>query len=510
MITDSYATLSSSTDDRALQQGFEANVHDPAWFLARQWQMGEHQGENASTPMTVNYTLQWTPIPPSASAPLRDPRLVPAEAIIEAEPDDAWTMGRRIRVGQRLKDLVPNDDTRPSYFIRAPSPPYESFHGAVDGLQLWRNRARLPPGTDFGPDVPGSSGEFAWSSTDLHYDRSFPALHQGLVVQNHRGGQVDWFSADAASQLQAGTESEVRQPVIPTPLQYPGAPANRFWQIEDADVDIGGYPPDMAHFSTILLVDLIYSHGDDWFLMPVTVRAGTIARLKDITVRDSFNIDYRDTDPRYKKGLSPPSDWSLFNTRGLDAGQLVIWNVAETPIESILLEQVQFGVDEASNLIWAVERIIDGRESQSVPSLQPAEAGQTSAIIKGAGDMTVARSWRYLPSDPPQRFWHPYIQEEGTRQFTQHGLADLTQVPPKPLDRPEAEVLRVRGPAGQTLHTLSPGSIPSNGISLERRWMLARDIEGNPVLWVQRERKPLVSPPTRRLRFDVAASIAEA
>ena len=34
---------------RDLDRGFAAEVGDPVWFLGRQWQMGEHQGENASS-----------------------------------------------------------------------------------------------------------------------------------------------------------------------------------------------------------------------------------------------------------------------------------------------------------------------------------------------------------------------------------------------------------------------------------------------------------------------------
>jgi len=502
MIIDSYTTLSPSSDDRALQQGFEANVHDPLWFLARQWQMGEHQGENASTPVRVEYTLIQTPIPPSTAVPLRDPSTVPGEVIVEAEPDDFWTMGRRIRVGQRLKELVPDDESRASYLFRSPSAPYEKFHGAVDGLQLWRNRDRLPVGTDFGPEAPGKSGEFGWNSKDLHYQRDFPSADAGLQVKRHHGGPVDWFSADASNQLQAGVTSEKRI-VVPTPLEYPGAPANRFWQIEDANVDIGGYAPDRAHFATMLLVDLIYSHGDDWFLMPVTARAGGVVQLQEVKVYDSFNIEYSSENPQYEMGLSPPKDWSLFKTTGLESGQLLLWNVVEAPIQSTPLERVQFGVDEASNLVWAIERIIDGRDVNSVPPLQTAMAGQPTTMTKGAGDMTKVRSWRYLPSDPPLRFWHPYLREDNSLDLTLHGLADLTKTPPQAMEYPQAEVLRVHEQDGEKLHAMSAGCIPSNGISIERRWLLSRDIEGNPLLWVQRQRQPLLSPPGRTLRFDV-------
>lgn len=66
---------------------------------------------------------------------------------------------------------------------------------------------------------------------------------------------------------------------------------------------------------------------------------------------------------------------------------------------------------------------------------------------------------------------------------------------------PEAEVLRAAAP-GES-HQIAPLGVPSNGIEVERRWKLARDMNGQPVLWIQRERRSLLSPPARRLRFDV-------
>jgi hypothetical protein len=147
---------------------------------------------------------------------------------------------------------------------------------------------------------------------------------------------------------------------------------------------------------------------------------------------------------------------------------------------------------------------MDGRDANSVLPPVPPLAGQSS------GDLTRPRRWRYEPGDPPQPFWHPYVKDPDHHVFVQNGLADLTQTPPQPMPRPQAEVLRVRGAGGPSIHQLSSASVPSNGVALERRWSLARDRDGNPVLWIQRERKPLVSPPARRLRFDVAVEMAPA
>ena len=68
--------------------GFGASIHDPVWFLARQWQMGEHQGENATSPVLVRFEAVHAPLKPHAAVPALDPTVVPAEAIVEGGPDD--------------------------------------------------------------------------------------------------------------------------------------------------------------------------------------------------------------------------------------------------------------------------------------------------------------------------------------------------------------------------------------------------------------------------------------
>src|SRR5215831_17399414 len=48
--------------------GIEARVHDPLWLIGRQWQLGEFQGEDAGTPLTVRVTTRtrlvdrWAPL----------------------------------------------------------------------------------------------------------------------------------------------------------------------------------------------------------------------------------------------------------------------------------------------------------------------------------------------------------------------------------------------------------------------------------------------------------------
>lgn len=193
----------------------------------------------------------------------------------------------------------------------------------------------------------------------------------------------------------------------------------------------------------------------------------------------------------------------MYTTQGL-----VLWHVAELPLESGTLERVQFGLDEQSNLLWAVERRVDGREVESGRQ-EVADSAQFNAG-KPSGDAREAREYAYVPARGIVAHWHPYTLNEpgdGERRLVQRSLADLSRQQPTRMPPPEAEVLKPNRP--NALHQVDPLAVPSNGIEVERRWMLARDMTGAPVLWIRRQRRPLLSPPARRLRFDVMEEAKE-
>jgi hypothetical protein len=105
---------------------------------------------------------------------------------------------------------------------------------------------------------------------------------------------------------------------------------------------------------------------------------------------------------------------------------------------------------------------------------------------------------------PPH--WHPYVVEtvDGRRRFVQGRAADLSGPTARLLPPPASDLLiDPRGGNGRPVHQLEPGAIPAEGLRVERRALLARSTTGEPLLWTQRRRQPLLTPPTFGLRFDV-------
>jgi hypothetical protein len=486
-----YRRLQPQPQDRNLEQGFAATLYDPVWMLARQWQMGEHQAENASTPVRVHFLIREAALAPFQGQSALDPQKLPVEPIVEAEPESWWTMGRRIRIGNALAGQVA---ATPGLVFVDPPPPYEYFAGKLDGLALWRNRLAL--GLDdaqFGPELPPVGRPDSWDPAELVYRADFQTAQATLTLPRHAGGDIDWYSADAVlppPQDGVPPATQSRRIAFPAQFEYPGAPNDRWWAIENGAVDIGGYPPDRSHFPTLLLIDLIVSHSTDWFLFPVATSVGRIVTLTSVYVYDSFGDRYP---------ITPPADWSLFKTSGLDTSSLVLWPTALTPLQGPTLEEVVFGIDEYSNYLWAVEKRTHGRE---IPT--PNQSGP-----KPAPNTTVRKPFEYLPARGLVRGWHPYVPRDEMvngaprRRFVQ-GKINPNLDPAANLGAPTAAVLGAddEGPL-LFVHKIEPATIPSNGISVERNWMLARDVEGNPILWMQRLRKPLLAPPSRQVGFDV-------
>src|SRR4051812_31136475 len=129
-----------------LDAGFRAEIADAAWFLARQWQLAEHQGEDAASPVRVDVVASHTPLDPYDGDPAMDPKITPAEAIIESEPDEWWTVGRRARIGAAGASLLPwglppkQDE---ALRFRDLVAPYDRLNGRYDGFALWRARGAL-------------------------------------------------------------------------------------------------------------------------------------------------------------------------------------------------------------------------------------------------------------------------------------------------------------------------------------------------------------------------------
>jgi hypothetical protein len=472
-----------------LGEGFSARLGDPVWLLARQWQLGEHQGENASSPVTISYRVASAPIEAPHDRPGAAATVVPTESMVEGEAEDWWTYGRRIRLGRAAAAHLPPQPV-PALALHGLPPPYDEHRG-YDGRAVWRSwRAGHQPALPAAlfAEVPAGRGNH-WDPAELVYTTSLPCGGGRLEVRRHDGTEIDWWSADAA-----GTVRLTPAPAIattPTRFEYPGAPLPRWWQIEDHTVDIGGYPPDRGHLATLFLIDLVCSHANDWFVFALALPGGAVAELRDVKVTDAFGR----THP-----VKAPADWSLFAVDGLGPASVFVPQTTAVPLVGEVTDEVVLGVDEDANALWGV---ILRRDGSAVPASPPDPPVPLVQPTDGPG---VPLKFEYRPSSAVPHEWLPYRIDTvgGRRRSVQRRLAELNETPPHPVVQPEppSELLDDPHSGHGPAHQIEPATVPASGLRLERRWVLSRGSDGRPVLWLQRTRVPLTAPPSKTLRFD--------
>jgi len=117
-----------------------------------------------------------------------------------------------------------------------------------------------------------------------------------LTAGEYHTGDLDWFhfdvEDDAALDGEAGPGELTTSvhAVVPTSVEFAGMPAPRWWEFEDGRVDFGrvdAAPDDLAR---LLLLEFALVYGNDWLMIPVTLEAGSICRVRSFRVTDTFGV----------------------------------------------------------------------------------------------------------------------------------------------------------------------------------------------------------------------------
>ncbi len=357
-------------------------------------------------------------------------------------------------------------------------------------------------------------GPPAWDVERLEYrfDVAAPAFAGGTVLAatGYPGGHLDWYGLDVAVTPDPPLGREApRRTVRSTavPLQYPGMPANRFWEFEDGAVSWGGLdggPTDLARY---LVGSYAMLFGDDWFLLGADLPRGSLAQVRSVSVVDSFGATF-----------DVPATAAADHVREGEVRSWRFWELSGDPSpgrgESPLLllpaalpphdrgrpvEEVALLRDEVANLAWAVERVVEARSGRRV-----VRSGGSRSEVGSAGARTVPQDenasdvWGYDLATPvpanavplvPVRLSEtdPSIRFQRGRIATgevSRGAVGLVLVPDRRLLLHEEE-------------------IPGGGVQVTRAWESCRTPDGGVLLWMGRRKRPGRGPKAPGLRHDV-------
>jgi len=574
----SWTRLEPRCRDVGMQEAVRARLYDPLWLLARQWQVGEFEGEDAGSPVLARWRGHSAPITrvhAGVAEPGKPVRPVPYNAAtlplevaierqrVRAGPvfDGASSLRLAAESGLHFLRLLDAQQTSRSYrsdFIRryALEAPLAGERAALDAetLDYWDLMAgRVPDGRLLDASLRAGDGRRLPVPTDLeiapqddaeinaavdawvaYYDNLFsePAdagdswqrdrmeyafslgagLPDGdttLSASEYHGGHLDWHSVDVDPAVQLGATFdhagiELVRSVIPAPVSFRGAPAQRFWEFEDARIDYGLLPAGPGDLPQLLLSDFATQYGNDWYVIPIDLAVGTLTRTRSLVVADTFGVQTL----LRPLNQDTPSAFSMYSLSRLQRPAALASAAATlAPVANLLFlapsllrsldstprDELHFLRDEMANMAWAVEHVMQGRVEQRIDLAAASQRDLQAADAPGAG-VPVYR----LATDVPNN-WVPLLP-----QRMADGSEALRLVRAAMLAADGSNEMRpARGPLlGGAPLALFDEEVPREGMRVTRSYQCTRWIGGGTLLWLSQRKQIGRGEGSSGLRYD--------
>lgn len=469
----------------------------------------------------------------AAMAGLRRVLPLPTETEVTLLPADEAAARLLRRRGVDGAQLASADRDRVEQWCAEAAP--GSATELLDAVLAWRDHEEqlgfAPPMDDDG-DLAEPASVGTWRPHRFEHRFSVEAAtargRVQLVAPEFTAGRLDWHSFDVSTEtghttvLGRGAEARASSTVTtPSPMQFAGMPASRWWEFEDGEVVLGDLDAGPGDLARLAVAEFATVYNDDWFLVPVKMRRGELVRVASLEVYDNFggtNFDGKAQHIRSSTKVDaellgasgggntddpPVRPWRFFELHGdphLEEGRSP-WLLVPPSLGSTLhgpdLERVIFGRDEDANLAWAIERLIEGPLGRSVDRARVAQRlrsaeGAGAGVDDGPDDQRRARRygdeyWKWdLESSPPP-WWVPLVPDRDDPNSEQVVLRRGRMATWGEHDRAEV------GAKGMLLEPHRPffvreEEVPRSGATVRRTWQWARWEDGSWHLWQQRSK----------------------
>jgi hypothetical protein len=535
-----------------LAPGLAARIADPLWLLGRQWQFGELLGEDTGSPVSVELAAEAAQVSRFVRADQKsgtayDPIALPLDALA-GDPirgQKSWTARMRVDAGREFVRalaeakagayadayraefaIAPADDD-----LRASDPAgarlldvaagripdggaiYAAIAAAVrggkdlpepptiDGQDLDAVRTAAEAWVAWCDETLTDTGPSTWDDERLgHYFGVATATGAGatmLDAEDFGGTAPEWHSFDVRPNASpTGFTALPTSTTLPTGVQFRGMPNPRWWELEDASVDMGAVDAGPSDVARMAMLEFALVYANDFFAVPLRLAVGSLCRITSLLVNDTFGVQLR---VRSAADSTQGADrWSMFTLTEREPGApaagvsdlLFLAPVAGQPITSEPVEEVLLLRDEMANLAWAVERRYEGetgaaaeRIEEHTRALPDHDAPGEDATLRYRLGTTVPRHW--FPLVPQVTGGEPRLRLE---RMANHELSV----------KPRGRFLSLGGP------DLPDGEVPREGARLLRDYALARAASGATVVWARRTRRTGRGEGSSGLRFDAA------
>ena len=215
-------------------------------------------------------------------------------ASVDAETLSYWKlMATRALDGRRLVAAF-----RDASGKRIPIPATLAHRSRRQGGSRWRHQ-RLARAARYLFALPQPNAPDAWNSERLEYAFSIGGAPGNeeipLTAAQYAEGHLDWHSVDYDPEINLGAAADkattaLVRAVIPAPVTFRGAPAQRFWEMEDAAIDYGLLPAGPGDLPHLMLSEFASGFGNEWYVIPLDLDVGTLTKTRSLVITDSFGV----------------------------------------------------------------------------------------------------------------------------------------------------------------------------------------------------------------------------
>lgn len=365
---------------------------------------------------------------------------------------------------------------------------------------------------------PPVSSDDAWIPSRLAYQFSCSAPDYAgekvLLADEYFHGHLDWYNFtidQTSSGLGATPGAEIgglpaanTQTLIPAPVVFDGMPNTRWWAFEDRKTNLGNVDANTTDLGKLLLMEFALIFANDWFLIPCTLPAGSLATVRGLVVTNVFGerlwIDAAGRGPE-----NAWQRWSMFTVsrkgssgEAADTALLLLPTITKSQ-ESAPVEEITLLRDEVANMVWGVEKTISLVNGMSKPGAEAAVeiANFYKKIPKPLGvespsSLERRAQIRYQVTPTVPEHWIPFIpvHVEGETREIQLQRAALPRILEGDLPRP-----KIHPPRTMLLHEgldsvpprpyfLHEEEVPLAGIRLTQSFQRTRGRNGRVLVWL--------------------------
>ena len=455
--------------------------------------------------------LQFSPTPQGdaleqqQNAPLLSNRPLQAwlAAAVQTGALDGGALYHALKSGQKLSDFL------------------STSHGQADAVgdewTAWFDQQY---------NQPASADDDAWLPQRLEYQ--FDTLIEDetevpvkLGAEEYYEGRLDWhafaYRPRPEGRAGRGRPRQVRH-LFPAEIEYPGMPAARWWEMEDAQVNLLAVESSATQSGRLALVEFGLMYSNDWFVLPLRVPVGGLLEVSALEVRDVFGQWHP---VRHYQESVGNGDWSYFSLGGpkvlpADGRYLLLPPSVVGLQESAPLEEVYLARDEMANMVWGIEYHLpdglDGPREGNAASLALAEYLQALSARLSEPPLPPldnAAQARYLLATTVPEHWIPFTpvqRDADTGEIWLQRAAMPRVYPGLKIERirPRTSLLRegLDGENWQPFY-LYEEEVPRSGIRVTRTWQRARWHQGRVSLWCGYHKQNGRGQGNSGLRFDV-------